>query len=215
MPETLVFPIHGTAAPSRRWSSRCRSRCGRLTARRLEDGERVVVLRRGPDRPVDLLVARERGAPVLIVDPLEDRLAVGRASAPRRCPWTTADEIVALAACGRGRGPQVVFDATGVPDAVQAAVELAAPAGRVVQVGMSGDERAAEARPLHEKELDVLGVAAAGRASSREAVALAERNARRLAQLVSHEFPLADAPEAIQFAMEHPREVMKVVIRGD
>jgi threonine dehydrogenase-like Zn-dependent dehydrogenase len=35
-----------------------------------------------------------------------------------------------------------------------------------------------------------------------------------LARLISHEFPLDEAPEAIRFAMSNPAQVMKVVIRG-
>jgi hypothetical protein len=34
-----------------------------------------------------------------------------------------------------------------------------------------------------------------------------------LAGLVTHEFPLEQAPEAIAYAIAHPTEVMKAVIR--
>ena len=36
-----------------------------------------------------------------------------------------------------------------------------------------------------------------------------------LAGLVTHEFPLEEAPEAIDYAMRHPAEVMKAMIRLD
>jgi threonine dehydrogenase-like Zn-dependent dehydrogenase len=42
---------------------------------------------------------------------------------------------------------------------------------------------------------------------------VAERNGAALLRLVSHEFPLDKAPEAIGFAIGHPDEVRKVVIR--
>ena len=42
-----------------------------------------------------------------------------------------------------------------------------------------------------------------------------ERNAEPVARLISHEFPLAEAPEALRFAMSNPTKVMKVVIRGE
>jgi threonine dehydrogenase-like Zn-dependent dehydrogenase len=183
---------------------------------RVADGERVVVLGAGPIGQSLLVAAQDRGAAVLVVDPLEDRLAVARALGAETVSWTTADEVVAHArAWGGGDGPQVVVDATGVPAAVQAAVELVTPAGRVVQVGMSGDTVSLRLGSFTEKELDVVGVACCGTGEFAEAVDLTERHAHRLAQLISHEFPLTEAPEAIHFAMEHPREVMKVVIRGD
>ena len=48
-----------------------------------------------------------------------------------------------------------------------------------------------------------------------EAVALVARRRDALAALVTHEFPLERSPEAIAFAMRHPAEVMKAVIRLD
>ena len=44
---------------------------------------------------------------------------------------------------------------------------------------------------------------------------MVERNAGALARLISHQFPLEQAPEALQFAMSNPHEVMKVVIRDE
>ena len=63
-----------------------------------------------------------------------------------------------------------------------------------------------------EKELDVLGVCCCGGGEFAEAVKLVERRRDELAWLVTHTYPLEQAPEAIAFAMEHPVEVMKVVI---
>ena len=43
---------------------------------------------------------------------------------------------------------------------------------------------------------------------------MAERRPDALARLISHEFPLERAPEALRFAIDNPTEVMKVVIRA-
>ena len=42
-------------------------------------------------------------------------------------------------------------------------------------------------------------------------VAVVERNGAALARMISHQFPLAQAPQALQFAMNNPSDVMKVV----
>ncbi len=42
-----------------------------------------------------------------------------------------------------------------------------------------------------------------------------EQHADAVTGLVSHEFSLAEAPDALRFAMSHPTDVMKVVIRGE
>jgi threonine dehydrogenase-like Zn-dependent dehydrogenase len=109
----------------------------------------------------------------------------------------------------------VAFDATGAPQAVRAMIELVASAGRAVQVGMSGSEVTLRLGSLTEKELDVLGVSCCDRDEFADAVRLAERHPEALARLISHEFPLERAPEALRFAIDNPTEVMKVVILGD
>jgi threonine dehydrogenase-like Zn-dependent dehydrogenase len=80
---------------------------------------------------------------------------------------------------------------------------------------MSGDQVTLRLGVLTEKELDVLGVCCCGTGEYAEAVALVERNAATVSRMVSHEFALEQAPEAIRFAMSNPTQVMKVVIRGE
>jgi threonine dehydrogenase-like Zn-dependent dehydrogenase len=46
-------------------------------------------------------------------------------------------------------------------------------------------------------------------------VKVVERNAGLLGRMISHRFPLKEAPEALRFAMSNPSEVMKVVIGGE
>ena len=168
----------------------------------------------GPIGQSLLVAAQDRGAAVLLVDLLEDRLETARGLGADTVRWTTAAAVISHAReWSGGDGPEVVIDATGVSAAVEAAVELVTSAGRVVQVGMSGDSVRLRLGSFTEKELDLVGVACCGTGEFAEAVELTERNAGRLAQLVSHEFPLQEAPEALRFAMEHPDEVMKVVIR--
>jgi len=180
---------------------------------RVTEGERVVVLGAGPIGQALLVAAQDRGASVVVVDLLESRLELARSLGAETLLWASANEVVAR--LGVEPAPEVVIDATGVPAAVRAAVELVSSAGRVVQVGMSGDEVTFRLGSFTEKELDFLGVACCGSGEFGEAVDLVERNADRLAPLVSHEFALAEAPDAVRFAMERPADVMKVVIRGD
>jgi threonine dehydrogenase-like Zn-dependent dehydrogenase len=94
-------------------------------------------------------------------------------------------------------------------------VDMVASAGRAVQVGMSTAEVPLRIGSLTEKELDLLGVSCCGAGDFAEAVAAVERNVDALARLISHRFPLTRAPEALRFAMDNGREVMKVVIEGE
>lgn len=214
--ESQAFPISGASATVAALVEPVSIAMRAVHRGRVAAGERVVVLGAGPIGQSLLVAAQDRGASVLVVDLLESRLETARSLGAETVVWTHARDVVEQArAWTDGEGPQVAIDATGVPTAVRAAVELVASAGRVVQVGMSGSEVTLRLGSFTEKELDLLGVACCGTGEFGEAVDLVERNAERLAQLVSHEFPLAEAPEALHFAMEHPTEVMKVVIRGE
>ena len=178
-------------------------------------GERTVVLGAGPIGQCICLVARERGAEVLVVDLQDTRLALSRDMGADTLVWTDREAVVAFARdWAAPGGPPVAIDATGAPAAVRAMVDMVASAGRAVQVGMSGDEVTLRLGSLTEKELDLLGVSCCDGGEFGEAVAVVERNAQLLAPLISHRFALQDAPEAIRFAIENPTDVMKVVI-GD
>jgi threonine dehydrogenase-like Zn-dependent dehydrogenase len=178
---------------------------------RVEAGETVVVLGAGPIGQSVCLAALDRDARVLVVDLLDTRLDLARAMGADAVVWS--DDLVAYARdWSGGEGPAVVVDATGVPQAVRAAVDMAASAARVVQVGMSVSEVSLRIGSFTEKELDMLGVSCCGGGDFAEAVALVERNAGLLDGMVSHRFPLEGTPEALVYAMQNPTEVMKVVI---
>jgi L-gulonate 5-dehydrogenase len=183
---------------------------------RVRPGERVVVLGAGPIGQCIGIVARERGAELLFVDLQESRLELASQLGAQTVTWRDAGEVVEHAREWAGNGgPPVVFDATGAAPAVQAMVAMVASAGRAVQVGMSNEQAGLRIGILTEKELDLLGVSCCNEQEFADAVAVVERNGQRLARLVSHQFPLAQAPAAIRFAMANPTEVMKVMIRAN
>jgi L-gulonate 5-dehydrogenase len=179
-------------------------------------GERVVVLGAGPIGQCICLVARERGAEVLMVDPQRRRLDLGASVGAGTLVWTDPHSVLAGVRQWAGEsGPPVVFEASGAAGAVRAMIEMVASAGRAVQVGMGADEVSLRFGALTEKELDVLGVSCCGSDEFGEAVRLVEANQVPLARLVSHEFSLDRAPQAMRFAIDNPTEVMKVVILSE
>jgi L-gulonate 5-dehydrogenase len=216
LPEEQVFPIQAVDGALAALAEPVSVAVHAVRRGRVGPGERVVVLGAGPIGQCVAVVARELGAEVLLVDLQESRLELGRLLGAETVPWTTAAQVVADAReWGGGGGPPVAVDATGVPAAVRAMVDMVASAGRAVQVGMSTDEVPIRIGSLTEKELDVLGASCCTGEDFAEAVGVVERNAEALKRLISHEFVLGQAPEAMRFAMSNPTEVMKVVIRDE
>jgi threonine dehydrogenase-like Zn-dependent dehydrogenase len=215
LPEAQVFPIDEDDAAIGAMAEPVSIGVRAVHRARIDEGEHVVVLGAGPIGQSVCLLARERGAEVLVVDPQESRLELSRTMGAEGLVWSDSAEVVAFARdWAGGEGVPVAVDATGVPQAVRAAVDMAASAARVVQVGMSGEEVTLRVGSFTEKELDMLGVCCCGGGEFAEAVAAVERNSDTVRRLISHEFELERAPEAMDFAMSNPSEVMKVVIRG-
>jgi threonine dehydrogenase-like Zn-dependent dehydrogenase len=179
-------------------------------------GEHVVILGAGPIGQALALAATDRGASVLILDRLESRLARAASSGADLLRVAEGEDFVAAAReWSGGDGPEVVIEATGVPDLVQTAVALVSQAGRVVVVGLSNEHAPLRVGDLPLKEIDLLGVSCCGSGDFAAAVELVGRRRDAAAGLVTHEFALDEAPAAIVYAIEHPAEVMKAIVRVD
>jgi L-gulonate 5-dehydrogenase len=181
---------------------------------RVAAGERVAVLGAGPIGQGVTLAARDRGASVLLVDRLASRLEHGgMLGADVLEARDGMDLAAAIREWSGGEGSPAVVDATGVAGLIETAVEAVAAAGRVVVVGISEDVVRVAVGSLVFRELDLLGVSCASSEEFAAAVELVGRNRERAAGLVTHEFPFEQAPEALVYAMDHPAEVLKAVVR--
>jgi L-gulonate 5-dehydrogenase len=215
MPEQLVFPTGEERAAVAALAEPLSIAVRAVNRSKLESGEHVVIFGAGPIGQAICMLAGERGAPVLMIDPVQSRLELGAGMGAETLPWTESDDVISLAReWSGGEGSEVVFDATGAPDAIRAGFETAASAGRLMMVGMSHHDVPMRVFGFVDKELDVLGVSCAQPGEFEEAVAFVERHGDRVERLITQEFPLEQAPEALQWAMDHPAEAMKVVI-GD
>jgi L-gulonate 5-dehydrogenase len=216
IPATQVFPV-GDRDPVLAALIEPVSIAVRAVVRaRIEPGERAVVFGAGPIGQAIAVAAIDRGASVLHVDLVESRLERGRGTgAELLCVEPGDDPAVAAREWSGGPGPEVVFEATGVPEVARSCVDLVTRTGRVVIVGLSHGDAPLPVGDFAFKEIDVLGVSCCNADEFAEAVALVERRGDVLAGFVTHEFPLEQAPEAIDYAMRHPAEVMKAVIRLD
>jgi threonine dehydrogenase-like Zn-dependent dehydrogenase len=215
VPEALVFSTSERRAAVAALAEPLSIAVRTVNRARIEPGEHVAILGAGPIGQAIALLAAERGGTILLVDRIESRLALGSALGAEVAPWTTQEDVIAqIREWSGGEGPEVVVDATGAPEAIRAGMEATVSAGRLVLVGISHHEVSLPAFGFVEKELDVLGVSCCRDDEFGEAVAFVERHGDRLERLVTHEFPLERAPEALRWAMDHPADAMKVVI-GD
>jgi threonine dehydrogenase-like Zn-dependent dehydrogenase len=216
LPATQVFPV-GDRDPAAAALIEPVSIGVRAVVRgRVAENEKVVVFGAGPIGQGIAVAAIDRGASVLLVDRERSRLEYGTRMGADVLAVGEGDDAVAGALEWAGiDGPVVVFEATGAAPVARSAVELVAQAGRVVIVGLGSDEALLRISDLAFKEIDVLGTSTCNAADFADAVSLVARRHDVLISLVTHEFPLERAHEAMTYAIEHPAEVMKAVVRLD
>jgi 2-desacetyl-2-hydroxyethyl bacteriochlorophyllide A dehydrogenase len=115
-----------------------------------------------------------------------------------------------------GRRYDVVIEAAGSPSALHRCIELAKPGGKVALLGVHSDGLDVPYSMLLTKELTIVAsMGYCGHAGRREMLLAAEMLAARPEigdSLVTHRFPLEDAPEAFRVASDRRSGAIKVVV---
>ena len=158
-------------------------------------GDRVAVVGAGPIGQLVIRALRARGVTdVVASEPLEHRrtaaLAAGASSV-----WDPAD----LDAEARHQGVTVVIECAGAAGAIDAAIRLVEPGGRIVLVGIPGDDRVAfRASGARRKGLTLVyarRMTASDLPAALEAVATGAIDVR---SMISDRFALADVQVAFE-----------------
>jgi L-gulonate 5-dehydrogenase len=171
-------------------------------------GEQVVVFGAGPIGFATAIAARDRGARVQLVDPVDSRRRlVARAGFAASAPDEASREHL-----GGDAGPHTVIDTTGRPDVLQTGLDLVANGGRVVVVGLTVASAPVCSGTLPHKELDVLGVSCCVADEFAAAVELVRAHRGLFDTFVSHTFPLEQAQDAFELLEQHPETAYKELI---
>jgi L-iditol 2-dehydrogenase len=174
-------------------------------------GASVVVVGCGPIGLLLVQVLRAAGVgSVAAFDPLPHRLE----AAARLGANVFADPILASSLITHrdltDEGVDVAFEMAGTSEAVQLAMAMVRPGGRVVLGGIPSDDQTTfQASVARRKGLTIAMVRRMNEVYPR-AISLAAEQRVDLTQLVTHRFPLREAPDA--FAAAAQRIGLKVII---
>jgi 2-desacetyl-2-hydroxyethyl bacteriochlorophyllide A dehydrogenase len=163
---------------------------------------RVAVVGGGAIGLLAVAGARAIGAPEVALEARHD----AQIAAGGRLGATTTDDGLY----------DVVVEAAGSPSALARAVDLAAPGGCVVLIGVHTAGFAPPFLPLLLKEVRLVPAIAYGRHAHghdmAEAAAMLAADPEVAATLVTHRFPLEEAPRAFAAAADRAAGAIKVVI---
>jgi L-iditol 2-dehydrogenase len=170
-------------------------------------GSRVLVTGVGPVGLLVVQVARALGATeVTASDVNAQRLELAASLGATATFDPTGGDVASVR-------PDVLIDCSGNPAAIRAAIDLVAPAGRVVLVGMGGAEYPMPMSTVQERELVVTGTFRYAHTWP-TAIALASSGAVELDRLVTSHHGLEQVPEALSAARLDPATIKPVVHPG-
>ena len=199
--------------------------CGLVTALHAVDiaeirlGESVAVLGVGPvGQSIIALAALSGAGDIIAVGAPDDRLAFARRMGATRTlglDLTSNDRLLDIRAATRGRGTDVVIEASGSPDAVSQALDMVRDGGRVVICGHYTDNGPVEIHPhwqINRKHVEIHGCWGSQYQHFHRAVQLATRFGDRVPwrEMVSGRYDLAHAADAL--AAVESREAIKAII---
>ena len=178
-------------------------------------GSSVAILGAGPIGLLTLQLARLAGAdPVFVTDPLPWRLRRAGHWGGRPVPDDREDVVARVLAETRGRGVDVAIEAAVGGESVAQAAEMARLGGRVVLVGIPGDDQLVMKHSTARRKALTVVLSRRMKHCYPRAIRLALEQRVDLAGLVSHRFPLRRAAEAFALNAAYRDEVVKVMIRS-
>jgi (R,R)-butanediol dehydrogenase / meso-butanediol dehydrogenase / diacetyl reductase len=172
----------------------------------LAAGEVALVIGGGPIGMLISLVARSRGARVLVVEPDGERRALARQFGFEA--FKPEDD---LAAAVGDVGAEVVFEVSGSAAGILAATKHAAIRGRVVVVAIFPEPRPVALFDLFWKELDLRGARVYEPEDFESAIALLSDDPLGLERLISAIEPLERVP-AVFDELRAGRPAMKILV---
>ncbi len=180
---------------------------------RLSQQESVMIVGAGPIGLLTLAVARAQGAGAIhCIDLNQQRLELADrlgATGTLDVGGLNADDILQRTEPG---GFDVAFEVVGTSGTLETAMRMVKPGGRVIAVGVHIEERIQFNMMLAQsRESDIIPVYL-GRNAFPEAVELLSSGQIDGDRLISHRFPLGQAGEAMETALDANSGAVKVMV---
>jgi 2-desacetyl-2-hydroxyethyl bacteriochlorophyllide A dehydrogenase len=177
---------------------------------RVERGDNVLIIGAGPIGLGAALIAKEKGAKVGVIDPLESRLQLAQ-ELGIDFTFPVNGEIESKVISKFSCRPNVVLEAVGSRATLEQSLEMVSAAGRVVFVGWMTQPPQWRPDFFLKRELDLMG----SRNSCGifpEVVDFYCRNLEKLKRLVTHRFKMKEIVKAMNLIDAYSAQTMKVIM---
>jgi 2-desacetyl-2-hydroxyethyl bacteriochlorophyllide A dehydrogenase len=179
----------------------------------VQNGDRVLVVGAGPIGVAVALFAALDGAAVTLADTSRQRLDYARdAIGIADVVPVDQDFEAALAARTDGEFFDLVFDATGNSRAMEKGFAYVAHGGSYVLVSVVKQDITFADPEFHKREMRLIGSRNATNADFRAVIAAIEQGRIPTGAIMTHAFPLAEAPDQIPDLINDQGSVLKAIV---
>lgn len=180
-------------------------------------GVSVLVVGAGPIGLLVAQAARLAGArPVIVTDPIAERVALARQQGSeviRVEPGGGGDAVSRITALTAGHGVDVAFEAAwSGDDAIAQAVDALKPGGRLVVVGIAGDDRLTFRHSAARRKGLTIAMCRRMKHTYPRALRLAQAGDVDLRSMITHRFSLEQAGDALDLALSRRDGAVKVMV---
>ena len=178
----------------------------------LQKNENVVVLGGGPIGVLVALVARYKGANVLLSEPNGNRRKMIEALGIETVDPVKNDIVKEVENFTSGAMADIVFEIAGVSSTTDVMTELTRARGRIVMVAIHNEKKAIDLFRFFWRELKLIGVRVYEPEDFDEAIAIAASGLLPLNNLISRIAPLDDIQQVFE-AIDHNPDMMKCLLK--
>ena len=178
----------------------------------IADQDRVLVVGAGPIGLGVALFARLSGGDVVVLDRDEERVIAAESIAGVSGLCVDGDASRAVGAATDGEGFDLVFDATGNPEAVERCFDFVAHGGRYVLVSVVNTNITFMGPDFHRKEMTLYGSRNATAEDFERVIATIREGQIPIDRMITHRTSLADAVRDIPRWASQKSRLIKAVV---
>jgi (R,R)-butanediol dehydrogenase/meso-butanediol dehydrogenase/diacetyl reductase len=185
-----------------------------VTRAGVASGDRVVVIGGGPIGLLIAIIARDRGAQVVISEVAASRLELAREFGFETVNPATQDLAAAVAEWTEEAGADIAFEVSGTVPGVKAMTDVLRRRGQGVIVGIQPQAPPVDVFQIFWKELQIIGARVYQRPDFEEAVRLVANGTIPTDALISDVMPLADVATAFE-RLAGGENIVKLLIKSE
>jgi 2-desacetyl-2-hydroxyethyl bacteriochlorophyllide A dehydrogenase len=170
----------------------------------LQSGENAVIIGGGPIGLLIALVARQKGANVLISEVNKNRIAFIQSLGFQTVNPIEEDLVKSVEAFTEGAMADVVFEVSGVQAGVTAMTQIPRVRGRIVMVAIHSEPKAVDLFRFFWREIKLIGARVYEPEDFDEAIALAASGDLPLEKMITQVSPLSDAQQVFETIDKNP-----------